>query len=404
MDSQGSHDAFPLKQRWLVFASIFFIALCVALNMMKAPPIFTTLIPELGFSESNIGLTVSVYLLMSVILAFPIGALIRRFGAKKLLVATGIITTAGSILGTFAYTVPLFLASRLIEGVSYALITVVAIAAIATVMPNKVKGLAMGIYSAWYPLGTALAMLIAPSINAAFGWHTLWWLTAGLSVIATIFVALIYKQPSHDDERVKGEEGTNKQSSEKDEVKPDYRSIVFLAAAFLFWCFVWSGSINSFYPTYLQLAQGVSAQKAGFMVSLPSLLGLALGPIFGALSDRSGKRKWLVIVGIAGTLSSLVFAFGNSLALSWVFILVITIPAAVMPVGVFALLPDLAKKPQNMGFAAPILAFFQDTGSLIGAGVFGLMAAFFGWHSACWYLLVPAGIASLVCACMVKAR
>jgi predicted MFS family arabinose efflux permease len=391
---------FSLGRRWLIFAAVFLMAICVALNMMKAPPIFTVLIPELGFTESTIGLVVSSFVLVGVILAFPAGALVSKFGIKALLIGTGLFTILGSILGTFATESTFMLASRFVEGIAYALISVAGIAAVSLVMPNRVKGLAMGIWSIWYPLGTVLGMLLSPTIAATMGWRVMWWIVAALTLVATVFVIAVYAEPKPEKTLVE----TGEASPASSNSKPDFRSIIFLSLSFLAWNVIWAGAINGFYPTFLQNTQNMNAQEAGFIVSLPSLIVLILGPISGIVSDRLGTRKWLAVFAMAGVAILCTIAFSDNMMLSWIFVLLVTIPACAMPTGVFAGVPELAKRPESVGLAMGILAFLQNLGVLIGSAAFGPVSVALGWQRASWFYLIPVAAIGLICALLVREK
>jgi predicted MFS family arabinose efflux permease len=395
-------DSFPLKRRWMVFVVVFFLAVCVATNMMKAPPVFTTLIPALGFTDATVGWMVSSFALMGVILAFPVGGLLQKFGVKKLLLISGISTVLGSVLGALATNVPFMLASRFVEGIAFGLVSVVGIAAINTVMPDRIKGLAMGIWSVWYPVGTIISMLAAPSICDALGWQSIWWAVAVLALIATVLVVLLYAEPPQ--EAMPATQENPEQKTPPVEVKPDFRSVVLAALTFLAWNVIWAGAVNGFYPTYLQDSLEMSPQIAGLIVAIPSIIVLVLGPLSGVVSDRLGTRKWLMVFALVELLVLLLFAYSGNLALSWTFIIAVTLAAAAMPTGVFAIVPELAKRPESVGMALAILAFFQNIGVLAGSAAFGPVSSALGWQQASWFFLIPVAVFGLVCSLLIKEK
>ena len=146
----GSTDTqFPMSRRWLIFCSVFFLGVLTSFGMFKAPTMFTTeFTTELGFTESNIGWVMSMFTLIGAVLAFPAGGIFAKLGAKKSLIITAISLIAGAVGGALATNATMMLITRFIEGIGMGLISVVGPAAIASIIPARKQGLAMGIFSA----------------------------------------------------------------------------------------------------------------------------------------------------------------------------------------------------------------------------------------------------------------
>ena len=63
-------QSFSMGRRWLVFSIVFIIGILSAYSMFKAPPLFSIIIPELGFTDENIGWVMSMFSIIGVVLAF----------------------------------------------------------------------------------------------------------------------------------------------------------------------------------------------------------------------------------------------------------------------------------------------------------------------------------------------
>ncbi|MEG1493668.1 MAG: MFS transporter [Gordonibacter sp.] len=390
--------AFPMSRRWLIFASVFFVGFVATFNMFKAPPLFPAIIPDLGFTDATIGWVMSMFSIIGVILAFPAGAILQKIGIKTSLIITAASLAIGSTIGGMATDVPLMLFSRFIEGIGMGLISVIGPTATASVIPRVKQGLAMGIWSIWFPAGAVAAFNISPALLNAFGWQSAWWAASILAVVAFVFVFAVYAQPPQDAAPTQDASGIAKSVS----LKPDVRSIIFVSLAFMMWSIFNAGAIAGFYPTFLQQVHELDPQLAGFIASITNILVLFFGPLSGFLSDKFGARKSLMVFAFAGASILLTFAFSSSLTLVWIFVIALAIFSAACPTGVFALIPRLAKDPTKIGMGMASVTFFQNIGIIIGSVAFGPLVASFGWETASLVFCVPVALLGLVLSLLIR--
>lgn len=390
---------FSMGRRWLIFSIVFIIGILSAYNMFKAPPLFPLIIPELGFTDENIGWVMSMFSIIGVVLAFPAGAILGKLGVKKSLIITAASLAIGSAIGAVATTVPLLLASRFIEGIGMGLISVVGPAAIATIIPRAKQGLAMGIWSVWFPAGTVLAFNTAPALATALGWRSVWWVAAALAAAALVFALACYAQPP-------AEETTAERTSTVAAHKPDMRSIILVAVAFMMWNAFNAGAISSFYPTFLQTIHSLDPQTAGFVASITNICVLALGPISGIVSDKLGTRKGLLVFAFAGAAVFLTFGFSDNLTLIYVFLVGFAFFSASCATGTFSIVPELTHQPEKIGFSMAIVAFLQNLGIVMGSAAFPVLAAglAWNWNTASLAFCVPLAIIGLICSLLVREK
>lgn len=398
-----STKEFSMGRRWLMFAIVFLIAITSAYTMFKAPPLFPTLIQEVGFTESSIAWMMSMFAIIGVVLAFPAGGIFQRLGTKNsLLLAAGSLVI-GSALGAFATSVPVLLASRVIEGVGMGMISVVGPAAVSTLIPKEKQGLAMGLFSIWFPLGAVLGLNLAPALANAFGWTGAWWFGLALALVAFLLALLVYQQPPAADEpEAIVEEVVGAKVAAP---KASMIGIILVAIAFFCWNCGNAGAIAGFYPSFLQDAHALSPQAAGTTNSVTSFLVLILGPISGIVSDKLGTRKGLILFAMGAAAVLFTFAFNeNSMTLVWAFLLLMSLPAAAMPTGVFSIVPELAGSPQKVGLGMAIVAFAQNLGIMVGTNSFAELTQMVGWNQASWYFLIPITVIGFVATIFVKEK
>lgn len=397
----GSTDTqFPMSRRWLIFCSVFFLGVLTSFGMFKAPTMFTTeFVTELGFTESNIGWVMSMFTLIGAVLAFPAGGIFAKLGAKKSLVITAVSLIVGAAGGALATNATMMLATRFIEGIGMGLISVVGPAAVASIIPARKQGLAMGIWSVWFPAGVVLAMNATPMVYAIGGtWRANWWLSAILAAVALVFVLAVYATPPQEEAQGQSAEA----GTAPMKLKPDFFSIVMIALAFGCWNVFNAGAIGGFYPSYLADVHSLDTQLSGTVSSITNILVLALGPISGIVADKFNIHKGFIVFGMFGAAVLLTFAFGDSMPLVWVFVIAMSFCSACCSTGVFSSVPLYAKDPSKVGLGMAIVAFFQNLGGCIGSAAFGGLAVSMGWNMASLAFCVPIAVAGGICAVLIK--
>lgn len=238
------------------------------------------------------GLMVAMPILGGAILRLVLGLFVDRIGAKR----TGIVAQIIVMLGLAAAwlfgipnfaTVLLFGAILGFAGASFA----VALPQAGRWYPPRLQGVVMGLAGAGN-VGVVLDSLIAPRLALAYGWQNVF----GFALIPAILVFVTYVLFS---------------KNPPVEVKPkklsDYFNLLKEKDAHWF-CFYYTISFGgfvglaSYYVLYFKSEFGVSPVKAGDYAALCTLAGALLRPVGGAIADRfGGIRSLLVFYSLAAT-------------------------------------------------------------------------------------------------------
>jgi MFS family permease len=394
-------------KRWFMYGCVLIVCISMFFNMFKAPTLFPVFIETLGFTPDNIGLMMSMFTVMGIVLAFPAGFITNRIGIKTTLLVTTAAFVVGSIVGTFATSSTLMLASRFIEGIGCGLGVVVAPAAITAVIPRRRLGFAMGAYGIVFPVGNVVAMNMTPALFNAFGWQAAWWAGAVVSAIGFVLVLLFFSVP-------KGETGIHAQAEDVEKatgaagrpgrrLRADWLGIALCAVAFGVWNYIWGGGAFSFYPTFLQTEMGMDIAQSGFITGIPSFLMLFLAPLSGLVSDRLGTRKGLIVFSFAGTAVMFFIAFTASLPVVYTFVVIESIFAVCVTTGVYSLVPELARSQKTQSYGISLVTFLQNIGIFCGGATFGPLVSAFGWSQASQFSCVPlAVVMAVVAAILIK--
>ena len=153
-----------------------------ALQVGKLPPALPALQAELGLTLVQSGFLLSMVQFAGMSLAVFMGLWADGMGLKRSMVRGLCMLALASGLGAFATSVTALLALRAIEGLGLLLVALPAPALIRRlVLPAQLPGM-LGVWGAYMPTGTALALLAGPLFIPAWGWGAWWWLFAAVSL------------------------------------------------------------------------------------------------------------------------------------------------------------------------------------------------------------------------------
>ncbi len=166
------------RTAWLVV----FAGGVAALQVGKLPPALPALQAELGLTLLQSGFLLSMVQLAGLSLAVFMGLWADGMGLKRSMVRGLCLLALASGLGAFATSTAALLVLRAIEGLGFLLVALPAPALIRRlVLPAQLPGM-LGVWGAYMPTGTALALLAGPMFIPAWGWGAWWWLFAAVSL------------------------------------------------------------------------------------------------------------------------------------------------------------------------------------------------------------------------------
>jgi MFS transporter, NNP family, nitrate/nitrite transporter len=247
----------------------------------------------LGLTAGEKGMMVAVPILGGAILRLVLGVLVDRIGAKT----TGIIAqliviaalTAGWLLGLHSYHATLLFGFSLgVAGASFA----VALPQAGRWYPPGMQGVVLGLAGAGN-VGVVLDSLIAPRLANAYGWQSVF----GFALIPALLTFAAYTIFSKE---------ANVMIAKKK--FSDYLRLLKEKDAHWF-CFYYTVSFGgfvglaSYYALYFRSEFGLSAVAAGDFAAACTFVGALARPIGGAVSDRvGGVKSMLILYSVAGAL------------------------------------------------------------------------------------------------------
>lgn len=239
--------------------------------------------------------------------AFLFGLMADRFGRRPTLMLDIVAYSVFELASAFAPSLKTFLIMRACFGIAMGGEWGVGAALAFETLPAKGRGFFSGVLQEGYVVGYLLAALAYGTLFPILGWR-------GMFVIGALPAFLIIYI------RTKVEESPSWLSGrvlvpEKRRLRRDLATYfgTFLFLVLLMFTFnSFSHGTQDLYPTFLQANHGFSAKTVGEVAIVYNIGALVGGILFGAWSERIGRRKAIVIASLLAIPAIPLWAFGST--------------------------------------------------------------------------------------------
>ncbi len=389
---------------WLVLTVLLLFSIAAPLNQSKVPPILPVLMDAFALSVGQAGWLNAVFAVTGLVLALPAGLILQRLGSRLTGLLAGGSIVLGALLGVTSATIGPLLAGRVVEGIGTSFMAVLAPATIAVWFDARQRGLAMGIWAAWVPIGSMTMMVLAPALAQAANWQAVWWFGLIYALVVTTLFLIVIRPKAG---QLASE---NAALDAAPALKPaaslrriaGNRDIWLIGAAF--GCFVMaSAGFSTFLPTYLNLEHGMPLSQAALLASITSLLMIVSCPVGGILSDRFGTRRRLYLLGMV-LMTAILPLTGFVPAGAIVLVIVAQgLVGGLIPTNIFSAGVEVVGDARLSGMAMGVVMLGQNAGMLAGPAVFGGLVESAGWPAAYASLSIMC-LAGLTAGWLAKAR
>lgn len=159
-----------------------------ALHVGKLPPAIPVLRDSLGLTLVQAGFLLSLVQLAGMTVGVVFGVVADGLGSRRSMTLGLVVLAIVSALGGLAQGVAPLMLLRAAEGFGFLLVVLPAPGLVRwLVEPQRVTAM-MGLWGAYMPLATALALLFGPLAIAAIGWRGWWWALAALSAAMALWL------------------------------------------------------------------------------------------------------------------------------------------------------------------------------------------------------------------------
>lgn len=379
-----------LKGKWLKFLVVYLSAAALALSQLKISPIQM----EMNLSLEKFGWLMSVFTLSALFLALPGGTMISKYGAKKVgiivlaCLVLGNMLGAASVNGAEVTNYTLLLISRIIEGVSFSMINMMAMVFIGEWFKEGSSGVAIGIFGTFSALASMFGYNFYLPVFTRFGLRSVWIVTAILAAIALLgFILLL------DDAR---EEETKEEKSTYKEVFSQSNtwllSIAMFTMTFVLYTFI------AYYPRILTEIFGLSKEGANAQSGFFGLVGVPFGLVAGIIVDKfKVKAPYLgVVTGLLMTLGCFMIVFAPS-SMAIVQVALLGAAISLFSSSISISVPRTVKRKELIGQTFAVVYLFYYLGVTTGAAVVAKIASASGSWKVASMVMGVAVLAGMLC-------
>ncbi|MDN3438943.1 MFS transporter [Planococcus sp. APC 3900] len=348
-----------------ISVSTFFIFV-VFYALLTFTPLYV--LNDLGGTATEGGLAVSVFLLSAIIMRFFAGMILEKFGKKNILIFSLFFFTVSTVLYVFIGSFTVLLLLRFFQGIWFSLLTTVAGAIAADIIPPERRGEGLGYYGIAMNLAVVAGPFLALSLQPYVSSQAIFVILSVIMIIG-FFCALA----------VQVDEGSFVKEQKHKLTISDFleKKSMPIATVGFFISFAYA-SILTFISVYAESLGLIKA--ASFFFVVYAIAMLLVRPFSGRIFDTMGP-------GVVIIPSIIIFGIGlislSFTASSWMLLL----SGALVGLGYGTLLPSFqtlaiqAADKHRSGYATGTFFAFYDSGIAIGSVSLGLLAGFAGYSN-----------------------
>ncbi len=392
-----------MTTRWGLVFLVFALGAITTMQLGKVPPTLPLIRSDLGISMVTAGWVASLINVIGAAIGVVVGIAAVSIGHRRVVVYSLACIVAGSALGGFADSGAFLLVTRFLEGVGYIAIIVAGTPLIANVCAGKDMDAAMGLWSAYFPLGVGIMILTAPAFLAAFGWRALWF---GNAILAGAFLILFLVAT-----RGVGATATPGARQTWADVRTTLaRPGPWLLTASFIPMSISVFALTTWMPTFLIEQLGRAPAIAAIYTAVFMLLFIPSNVVGGWLLANPRIKRWYLLAAGGVALGVLPLGIIGDGVPEWARIvcaLVYTQVVGLIPGAVFAGMPAHAPTPRQVGTVAGVLTQGNFLGVLLGPPLLAqAVEALGGWAQSSWVMLFVGalGVATALAIGWIEAR
>jgi CP family cyanate transporter-like MFS transporter len=368
-----------------------------ALHVGKLPTAVPVLRDTMGVTLVQAGFLLSLVQLAGMTLGLAVGLGADRWGLKRTMIAGLLICGVASLLGGWAQTPGALMLLRAMEGLGFLLTSMPAPGLLRRLIEPARMNVALGLWGAYMPFGTAIALLCGPLVMAHVGWQGWWWLLGLQSGAIALWLwrrlpADPVRSAIDGDLRVEG-------------WLPRLRQTLsatgpwLVALSFAVYSAQWLAVVGFLPTVYAQGGLGPAA--AGAATALAALVNMFGNIASGKLLQAGLRPRTLLYIGFAsmGVGGFVAFAvvwnsIGDSVAfaLRYTGVLVFSMVGGLVPGTLFSLAVRLAPNERTVSTTVGWMQQWSSLGQFVGPPVVAWLASRVGgWQ---WSWLVTGGCAA----------
>jgi MFS family permease len=332
-------------------------------------------------------MVVSAFAVMRLAFAPATAPLLRRLGERPVYLAGLLIVAASMLACAFAQSYWQLLVLRALGGVGSVMFTVSAMSLVIRISPPAIRGRVSGVYSSSFVLGSIVGPLIGGAL-AGLGYRAPFVVYAAALVVATIVVAVALRHAEAVGDATDERSGPGVREALTD---GEYRAILVTSVVYG-WMFAMRVTLVPLFFTDV-LDQSVS--MAGFALAAYAAGDVAVMIPAGRASDRLGRRPFLISGMVVLAASTAVLGMSDSVVVAFIATAIAGAGTGLVAPVIQATVADVLYGGRG-GTALSTYQMAQDSGTIAGPVIAGVIADRFGFGPAFWLTAALSAVVALI--------
>lgn len=337
---------------------------------------FTPILPQygvrLGIDATSLGFAYSIYNVALIVCLIPAGVMADRFGRVRTIVVGMVLFSVSSLMLVFVKDLLQFAVARAIEGIGSAVVTPAVFALTADLAPAEKRGSGMGFTSTMETVASLAGPTVGGIIAQTAGFTFPFYAAFVMALVSGAFVLLIRDRAA-----------TSRTSSSESPLAifTSLRRNISENKSLLVLCFrgfivgITQGLFTLILVLYMAFNVGMGPAEVGFSFTLISGSMLAFTFLAGHLSDRFGRKPFVILGGIIIASMVIAFSFAHSASEAYLVSIALGLGVALNNAPINALLADCVIpeiRAKVMGGYEVVLGLGRTLGVLLLGGLYAM--------------------------------
>lgn len=293
MASEATIDDRPaaVSSEWRLLGVVSVAHWVSHFHILVLPPLFPILKDTLGIGFIELGLSLTVFSLVSALTQVPVGFIVDRFGARLMLVLGLCVGGAAFSLLGLNPSYPWLIGCAALAGLANSVYHPADYSLLSAGMDGSRMGRAFSIHTCAGYAGGAVAPAIMLALVAGFGLQTALLFAGGVGFVAAVLVAVAPMPRHHRHDSIGGSaKGSAARGKDGSSIASVLTPALLALTGFFMLLTLSNGGISSFSVVALMQAHGTAYASAS--IALTAYLSLAaLGVLVGGyLADRTQRH------------------------------------------------------------------------------------------------------------------
>ncbi|MFD0712891.1 MFS transporter [Paenibacillus sp. GCM10027626] len=344
-------------------------------------PILPKFMEELGVTGSIVGLLVAAFAFTQLIFSPIAGRLSDSFGRKRMIVLGMLVFALSEWLFGIATSPVLLFVSRMLGGVSGALIMPAVMAYSADVTKKEERATGMGFINASITTG----FIIGPGIGgyiAEFGLRVPFYSAAVAGLLAAAVTAIVLPESvrvtEEEEEKEEGDENTAPTSDAPakrgffSQLLYSYREPYFLSLIIVFVMSFGLANYETLFGLFVDHKFGFTTKDIAFIITFGSIAGAVIQvTAFGWIMSRFGETRVIFTSLLSASVFVLLTLFVHKYWLIFAVTFLVFLATDILRPAISTQMSMLAKEQQ--GYVAGLNSAFTSLGNIVGPIVAGFL-------------------------------